>query len=56
MQQGPRGAAGTEEGVTLDRVADPGQVDPDLVAAAGDRADGEQRVPPVLPHGGEGGD
>jgi len=37
-------------------VTDPGQVNPDLVAAAGDRADGEQRVPPVLPYGGEGGD
>jgi hypothetical protein len=29
---------------------------PDLVAAAGDRADDEQGVPPVLPHGDEGGD
>jgi len=56
MQQGPGGAREPEERVALDRVADPGQVDPDLVAAAGDRADGEQRVPPVLPHGGEGGD
>jgi hypothetical protein len=56
VQQGPGRARGTEQRIALDRVTDPGQVNPDLVAAAGDRADGEQRVPPVLPHGGKGGD
>jgi len=56
VQQGAAGTRRAEERVCLDRVADPGQVDPDLVAAAGDRVNREQGVARVLPEGGERGE
>ncbi len=55
MQQGPAAGGLAEQRVALDRVADPGEVRPDLVPPAGDRADGEQRVLAVAPQPGEGG-
>src|SRR5215469_6750214 len=55
VQQGPAAAGPAEQRIALDRVADPGEVRPDLVPPAGDRADGEKRVLAVAPQPGERG-
>ncbi len=55
VQQSTAAACLAEQRIPLDRMADPGQVCPDLVPPPGDRADRDQRVLAVAPYPDERG-